>query len=93
MVIDPYWIVAPYCLFLNLDHYSITVNDVTQAPISARKFIYRYVRPRTCNISSPNGETRLTLRIDPGKVYFVKMKPVSYTHLDVYKRQKLYSIR
>jgi hypothetical protein len=74
MVINPYWIVAPYCLFVNLDHYSITVNDVTQGPISARKFIYRYVRPGTCNISSTNGETRLTLRTDPGKVYYVKMK-------------------
>jgi hypothetical protein len=75
MIIDPYCIwPCPYFLFLNPDRYSVSFDGVTQGPLGVRKFVYRYVPADTCSITSSNGDSMLTLHLEPGKVYFVKMK-------------------
>jgi len=75
MVIDPYCIwPCPYFLFLNPDRYFVTFGGMTQGPIGVRKFVYRYVQSDSCELTSPNGDSMLTLHLDPGKIYFVKMK-------------------
>jgi hypothetical protein len=75
MVFEPYvTILCPYFLFLNYERYSITFDSVVQGPIGARKFVYRYVRPGDCSFNSPSGASKLTIHVEPGKVYYIKMK-------------------
>ena len=74
MVFEPYLIVCPYFLFLNPESYSAFFDNMVQGPIGVRKIVYRYVRPGTCCFTSPEGESRLTLHLEPGKVYYIKMK-------------------
>jgi len=75
MVFEPYCVwPCPYFLFLNPESYSAFYDNMVQGPIGVRKFVYRYVRPETCVFGSPNDSHLLTLHLEPGKVYYIKMK-------------------
>jgi hypothetical protein len=83
MVLEPYCVwPCPYFLFLNPESYSVTYHGVTQGPIGVRKFVYRYVQPDTCVFGSNKGDSRLGIRLEPGKVYYVKMKLIDREFLE-----------
>jgi hypothetical protein len=81
---SPFWkriIIDPYCVwpcillfFFNPSDYSVNCDSTTQGPVGARRFVYHYARPGSCRVNSSNGDSTLTLHLDPGKVYYVKMK-------------------
>jgi hypothetical protein len=78
MALEPYYLLAgAYLLVLNPRSYSVAFDGVNQGSIGVRKFVYRYMRPGTYVFYSPYGDSTLTLRLDPGKIYYIKMKLIN----------------